>query len=420
MTRRQWAILGAAAFLAVSAAIALKAYRSMDQPGAAGAATWVWQDFRDVIYYPAVAMREGVNPYDTGVYPQRYPVRYGFPLYAPHFIALNLPFSFLAPGVAEAAYYCFSLVLIVLLAWLALRVCSATDDAAAVAWWAFGIVASRAAYIDLVNGQPAVALAIGSLLALEFSRTKPWLAAFGLALAAIKPTYGVPLAFLMLCRGDFRVVLMAALVAGVPALAVCAVLASASGGLAEFGAAVAANPGYFKINLNALPLTSWTRIDLAATLAKLLEWAPPPSFSSLVTLVVLSVSGVVVFLRERARRSASTDGLGQTLIYLTMLVAIYHQPYDMLVLAAPIVSLAVGGDDRWEGVGRNLRWSLLALMVFAAFNYLGTWRVLLCFEAYGVLWRTVASLTGVALAAAFAISLGSALTQGARAATSTT
>ena len=66
----------------------------------AGAAAWLadstWQhieptrqdrgfqtDFRDAVYYPVVALTDGVNPYDPARYYLSYPVGQEFPLYSP-------------------------------------------------------------------------------------------------------------------------------------------------------------------------------------------------------------------------------------------------------------------------------------------------------------------------------------------------
>ena len=48
-------------------------------------------DFRDAIFYPVVALRDGVNPYNADSYFVHYPVGQEFPLYTPIHLLLHAP-----------------------------------------------------------------------------------------------------------------------------------------------------------------------------------------------------------------------------------------------------------------------------------------------------------------------------------------
>ncbi len=58
--------------------------------------------------------------------------------------------------------------------------------------------------MTLFNGYFTWELAWGTLMAVHYGKTRPTWAAVGLMLAAGKPTYALPLGFLLLCRGHFR------------------------------------------------------------------------------------------------------------------------------------------------------------------------------------------------------------------------
>src|SRR4029453_8153253 len=132
----------------------------------------------------------------------------------------HLPFGLLPHGEAAWAYFATTLVLTVVLAGLAIAGAGAPVTAAAVLALAAACLVSRAGQMNLLLGQVTAQVVIASYVALRWARSRPLLAGLGLALATLKPTYGVPLAALMLLgRGDVR-----ATVAGVvAATALCAV-----------------------------------------------------------------------------------------------------------------------------------------------------------------------------------------------------
>src|SRR5581483_3874511 len=66
---------------------------------------------------------------------------------------------------------------------------------------------SRPGQANLIGGQVAATATVACYTALWWSRSRPWLAATGLAVATFKPTFGGPLGLLMLARGDGGVVL---------------------------------------------------------------------------------------------------------------------------------------------------------------------------------------------------------------------
>src|SRR6185369_2352788 len=77
-------LIAALAFACAVAVIGIREARVVSTPGNAQHSGWGLMDFRDEIYYPARALRDGVNPYDTKTYVARYPVGNAFAPYVPH------------------------------------------------------------------------------------------------------------------------------------------------------------------------------------------------------------------------------------------------------------------------------------------------------------------------------------------------
>src|SRR4029450_12489403 len=151
------------------------------QPGRPDATRWVLQDFRDAVYYPVVAWLHGGNPYDQDAQARRYPVGQSFPLYLPATLVAHLPFGLLPPAEAAWGYFATTLLL------------------------TGALSRPRAGQMTLPLGQVTAQVGLASYVALRWARSRPLLAGLGLALATLKPTYGVPLAALMLLgRGDMR------------------------------------------------------------------------------------------------------------------------------------------------------------------------------------------------------------------------
>jgi hypothetical protein len=88
-----------------------------------------------------------------------------------------------------------------------------------------------------------------------------------------------------------------------------------------------------------------------------------------------------------------------------VLVSNYHQAYDALLLALPIVALAGGTWAPPWVPGAAWRWTLLALVVVPWVNYLATWSAINTLHLQGDCWRLATAANAAALLAAFGIHL---------------
>lgn len=327
------------AFAIVCVATAVRTYENLNVPGHPRLPFYGMQDFRDQIYYPVVAFLDGVNPYDSAAYVHRYPVAYAFGTHSPGLLALYAPFGLLPLPVAESAAFALNLVLVLTLAGVALRACGIPPRAAEVLAVGTGLLLTRAGHSTLYLGQGALVYILGTYLALMYGRTRPWLGGVGLALALLKPTFGIPLALLMLVRREYRAAVWGAAASAVAALAVVAVLAGGPGGVPRVLTSIVRNAlAFLSDPVNSGP--TGFRVD-AVGLAE--RWFTTVRIGPLVTAAVLVV-GAAAVRRSAAARDAAPY-LTWTIVLLTVLLCGYHQGYDMLLLAIPIVAL---GTSRWR------------------------------------------------------------------------
>jgi len=394
--------------LTLAAVVGFLTHRAMslvNQPGRPAAAHWVLQDFRDAVYYPVVALLHGGNPYDQEAQARRYPVGQSFPLYLPSTLVAHLPFGLLPPAEAAWAYFATTLLLTGAMAALALAGAGVPVTSAAVLAVAALLLASRAGQMNLLLGQVTAQVVIASYVALRWARSRPLLAGLGLAVATLKPTYGVPLAALMLLgRGDGR-----ATVAGVVAsVALCAVtlvpLVHAQGGLAPFVTSLGSSAAAFAAEDSSNAWASVARTDVSSLVARLLGRAPALWVE--LGLGVLVVAAAVVGLRRlRTDRSPAGVQLGVGLVCLSILVGFYHQTYDVLLLTWPALALAAG---RWgrDGVApAALRWIVLGLIAVPFLNYLASVPVAAQLTQGGPAWLALTALNPAALLAAWGVHL---------------
>ncbi len=329
-------------------------------------------DFQNTTYYPVLAFLEGVNPYDYQQYISNYPVDASFPIYSPLTLLLHLPFGMLSFGAANTLYFLYNAVLMVVLAWLILHVSELGKTLASVFLLAILIVLSRPGWMVLLCGQIICEVTIGTIVALHYSRTRPLLSGFGLALACLKPTFGIPLAALMIFRRDYRSVVVGICVSIFGAVSAIILIEGSFSGIVDFFAIIW-NQHVGSDNLLGLPSPSYfMRIDTLSVVSRLLAWDPGTSTMIAVFIVfVISVGAVV-------RRGGSTDDVSgannpvATLIATTMMCSIYHMEYDALILFLPLVSLVFSIGEKVVEVSRFLWWSTVFALVFFLFNPLTT------------------------------------------------
>ncbi|WP_394621431.1 glycosyltransferase family 87 protein [Lentzea sp. JNUCC 0626] len=315
------------------------------------------QDFRDALYFPIREFLSGGNPYDPAVMFDHWPVRQNFNLYQPYHLVLHLPFALPEYRVGAVAFALACLVLLVGLAVMATTRAKLPLVAGTVVIGTL-LVTSQVGKAQMYVGQVNPLIAVGAAGALLLRTKSPAWASVALALAWLKPQFGLPLALLLFIRGDRKVALMGTGIAALASLPVAALLVVRGGGIGEFldvvdrNLAWASHTGY-----GAVDSMTAQRIDLPAVFFRTTGWLPPAA--ELVAL--LGVLAATALLAKRLDRTENGSAVADLLICLGIVVALVHQPGDVLIAVPAMTALAVlawknrqDAHWRWAGVATLL------------------------------------------------------------------
>jgi hypothetical protein len=121
----------------------------------------------------------------------------------------------------------------------------------------------------------------------------------------------------------------------------------------------------------------------------------------LATGILLLAVLVLRLLAKHPTRQAEALAVG--IICLTTSLVGFHRGYDLVLLTAPFVAVAVPGA---LPLGRGLRWVFLALYSILALNWIATESVLQRWQPSGATWLLVTSLNGLCLVALYLGYLG--------------
>jgi hypothetical protein len=371
-------------------------------------------DFHNGLYFPGQALIQGESPYGPQ-YADQYPVARQIPFFLPSVLLVHSPLSLLPLHVAEAVYFSFTVLLILGISAMVASLLAESrsthrirlDHVLAIA---AVTILSRGGHITLFDGYFTFELVLATFLAIHFGKRRPMLAALALAFVASKPNFILALGFLMLFRGNVKAVIWGAVftivAAGLPMLwlAYNEGGGDVAAGLETLRAQIEQTQEIHRAQKDESPVYSWTRIDVLAIVAK---WFGSDPRELLHLIVMGFILAPVLWLLNKRRRLGIDDGLlGMTgaLILTTMLVSIYHQSYDGLLLIGPLAGIFFGVQAKtWRGKPAWVRWAAAGLMLAPLYNYLST-RVVLGILGWGLEAgdftgaRIFTSINGVALA----------------------
>jgi hypothetical protein len=337
-------------------------------------------DFRDVIYYPSRAIRDGVNPYDCRLEPLadgspryrlRYPILNALPLYSPLVFALFFPFSFGSLTSAAIAWVIFQLVLLVVFSHCCWKVAGAKPSVGATAFLASAMLVSQAGRANFMGGETAVPLAIGSLLAVALAGRQPWLAGFALALTSFKPTFGLPLGILLLAAGYYRTVFCGWALGGAIAIGGLVFIFAQSGDLADMPAILQHNQEVLESDPDGDPLQSPIRMDAAGALQRFLPIQGDMA-SVFASCVVLGIACGALFVLRRAGDAPEVQLLRNAIVAVATVSAMFHITYDAVLLWGAIVCVGLSPRSVWEHVSTRWRIVVVLLLLVPMVNVLGT------------------------------------------------
>jgi hypothetical protein len=400
-SRRAPLSLAVVAFLVVAGVVAAQTLRHANVPGDPHGPRYGLQDFRDAIYYPTVSFLAGGNPYDVARHIASWPVSCKFPLYAPHTLVVHAPFGLVPHVPAQMLDLALNLLMMVPLAWIALRTAGLATPAAAVFALAAALLVTRPGEMTVFLGQGSAYLVAGVFAALHFARTRPWLAGAGLALAATKPTFGLAVGVLMLCRGDVRAVLAGGGLAAAASAVALPVLVHAAGGITPFVASLHDNYARWGDNQFTNVAESVHRVDAYLLFGRLAGHTLGTVEDLALMLAVFALAGMAV--ARLARRGRERAALSAAVICAATLTGTYHQTYDALVLAVPALALWTLGALPATVVPPWTRALVAALIAVPAFNFLASYGVIRFLGLGRTGWLVVTTANAAAVLACFVV-----------------
>lgn len=392
------AILASALFLAAVGFALLRVGVLTQAGGVRVGADWRMTDFYSSHYYPVQAFLSGENPHDRERFMALYPVGDPYAPFLPINLLLHLPFGLLSPAAAGLAYFVCTLLLTLALGYLVLRLADLDVSRSRVVAVAGAILLTRPGHWTLLLGQGSILLTVASYLSLLYANRSPARSGMALAVSVLKPTFGLPLAFLMLARGTVRAVVIGVLLSLAINLPLYLALADRAGGAREFLQVLATGLQTSQEARNANPATSPHRVDATALVSRGLERPLSPAGQ------LELAAGMLVLAALTLRRLAHLPGRGSedlAIAIICLSIALFgsHLGYDLVILAAPLAALI--GRGLPEPGGPITRWVFLALYAAPAMNWLTTDSVLAAWRPSPSAWLLAASINGACVMALF-------------------
>lgn len=422
--RRKW-ITGIALALCacVVGATALRIVREHQTPGPFDTTRQGFCDFQNGVYFPSLAFRHGLSPYSQA-YAASYPVERSIPFFSPVILAAHVPFTWLDLQPAEVVYFVWMLMLVAAIAACVTYWHQHLSDGEVWRWdlfacLALGLVATRSGQQTLFTGYFTFELILASLVAVHYAQSRPLLSALALVLVSAKPNYVLPIALLMLCRGNFKAVILGGIFSASLAVAAFAWIMPV-GGVSELLEQIQQTQEIHRSDPIERPVNNWIRIDALAIIAKWTASDPAELLALAVMLAMLVPAGALLWLHLHPSRNAfnqearsankpfadgSVLGLSGGLVLLTSVVSVYHHVYDGLVMVAAVAALFMGTAD-WRQTGRATRWLLAGCLLFPAVNYLSSQKLLNALQVEGRAFQLITSANAVVLLCGWFMMLG--------------
>jgi hypothetical protein len=357
-------------------------------------AEWAMVDFRAVIYEPTTALLRGVNPYAELN-----------PPYLPSNLLLHLPFGVLPLGASQLSYAAISVALMLGIAYLAVKLTGPKGTAAAVFLVAALLTLSRPGQWNLLLGQVTLQAVLACYVALRFAPHAPFVSAAALAVSTFKPSFGVPLAVLMLARRDVRVVAIAVVVALCLNLPIVAALVRVAGGVGPLVESTFRGYGAWSSHPDVSAASSSYRVDAAAIIGRIA--GPLGGVGQLVVgAAVLATAAIALRRIDRLGRQ-DTAGLADGIVFSAVLLSVYHMGYDLILLTLPAVAVARRQLPASAGIP-HLRVLLLGLFALLGANYGASRSVIERLGPGTPLSTAVALVNGLLLSAVFALFVSAA------------
>lgn len=336
--------------------------------------------FHNEVYYPVRAFITGDNPFIAEQLAAFHPdTEHGtaspLPAMLPSTLLIYCLFGFFQLRYAEAIFIGLSVLLTVVLSALLLKKC--TEKSASIGGTFF---CSALMLISLPGTEafftcPSTMICVlGTAWALAYSQRKIGLSSIGLTLAMIQPVIGIPVALLMLLRGNITAVAGAlALLAITNGLAIGYIINNGGPALTDLSYWEAFD---YHNYVAALPVMgagqSPIGLDLVAAIRTWAQNHLTIDLSMMLPAVLLVVSGLALWSeRTQGQRTGIISRSGM-LMALVAIVVFSKSIDTMMLLWIPVVGLVVDGVRSEKSFSVGMRFLLGLLLVLPLFNYFAT------------------------------------------------
>ena len=311
-------------------------------------------DFANNVWGPARGLLSGRNPYEpaNSSYLRRYDLSLVGGLYTPSVLVLHLPLVALSKSRASDVIA----VLDALLVWagvlLLVRPRSAAGYVVATLLGAL-LVASAPVQDSVAFGQIAPWAFFGFALLVRTidAPVSPWWPALGVVLISLKPQSMVPMFVVLALLAAWGLMSRALALLVATSLPGLALLLHAAGSPAVVGHTVRDNLRYFAhVPEDDLRDAVNNRVDLSGVLAHLHGPVLAGFGWDLAVFVTATIVLALLLAVSHAPRTpaALTDPFVLTLATAFVVVTIYHQPYDQLLLfVGPLAAVGAAFRDRY-------------------------------------------------------------------------
>lgn len=354
-------------------------------------------DFHYGTYQPTRAFIDGNSPYTMDVC-EPYQMPRPVPAFSPAAFIVHTPFGLLDLKTSNVLFFIFNLFLVAAIALLSYRFVDEKIRLGILLSVLLMLLLSRPGHQTLFTGYFTAECAIGTLLALHFARTKPWLSGVGLLLTSFKPNFLIPLAILMVCRRDFRAVVYGGILCAIGVVVGLGWLASFSSPAEVIQGVLSGNEAH-ENNPNVAPENTWVRIDLIGMIYKAFGGKPDFLLYLLTMVPMLGIPGWYLWHYGKQNYRYGASDVSGLLIGLTMLLALYHSTYDALILAAPFTAMLFYGPKVMPELSNRSRFWIGSLIAVSSMNYLATLsgKKLLNLSTESLLWQWLSVLSGICL-----------------------
>jgi Glycosyltransferase family 87 len=354
-------------------------------------------DFHNAVYFPGLAFSRGENPY-SATYAAKYPVNREMSPYSPLLLPFASLMGVLPLRMAEYLWYSTNIILMFALSVTLLHVTKMRIYAHRVLLVAALILFSRVGQSNQVLGQLGTYFCLFTFVAVWCAPTNKYLSATGLALASIKPTFGIPLILMMLAARKVQPVVLGLLLGGVGAgLSLGWIIANEP---TELLASFENSQHAIVADKDVDPDSAWMRTDLVSVVARNFSIVSDLKFELVGMLFILIPAFAALWKLSSKQQTAESRSLELATVTTMIPLCIYHLSYDLLVVL-PALALAISGRIfTTQKQPLMYRYAYSALLVFPLINYFAAYSVMEKLHIDGMLREMLIASNPLSLLAA--------------------